>query len=31
MAAIPVLLGVGIPGLVMKLRVRQQDRVSAGR
>lgn len=31
MAAIPVLLGVGIPGLVMKLRVRQQDRASAGR
>jgi hypothetical protein len=30
-AAIPVLLGVGIPGLVMKLRVRQQDRASAGR
>jgi heme/copper-type cytochrome/quinol oxidase subunit 2 len=31
MAAIPVLLGVGIPGLIMKLRVRRQDRVSAGR
>jgi hypothetical protein len=31
MAAVPVLLGVGIPGLVMKLRVRQQDRASAGR
>ncbi|MFD6138933.1 hypothetical protein [Promicromonospora sp. NPDC060271] len=30
-AAVPVLLGVGIPGLVMKLRVRQQDRASAGR
>lgn len=31
MAAIPVLLGVGIPGLIMKQRVRQQDRASAGR
>lgn len=31
MAAIPVLLGVGIPGLIMKLHVRRQDRVPAGR
>lgn len=30
-AAVPVLLGVGIPGLVMKLRVRREDRASAGR
>lgn len=30
-AAVPVLLGVGIPGLVMKQRVRQQDRASAVR
>jgi hypothetical protein len=29
-AAVPVLLGIGIPGLVMKRRVRQQDRASAG-
>jgi hypothetical protein len=26
MAAVPVLLAVGIPGLIMKLRVRRQDR-----
>jgi heme/copper-type cytochrome/quinol oxidase subunit 2 len=31
MAAIPVLLGVGIPGLIMKRRVRQQDRATSGR
>jgi hypothetical protein len=31
LAAFPVLLAVGIPGLVMKLRVRRQDRASAGR
>ncbi|MFQ6395780.1 hypothetical protein ACLMAJ_20225 [Nocardia sp. KC 131] len=29
-AAIPALLAVGIPGLVMKLRVRQQAQASSG-